>query len=219
MSYRWPSLSAAGNPPAHHDDTMNRKHLLLPALLATTLPLHAFAQDTSGGAGTLSYDFVSASYETINVSDVDSDATGYGLSVSKSLGDAFFIAVNAVAVELEDDYVNADTQSYGLSLGYHHALADNVDVVLSGGAVHQRLQSGGGEASATGGQAGLGLRAAVAPSVELAAGVSHVRIEGEAATSFGASARYLFTPNFSVGAGVGSADGASSYGVSVRLQF
>jgi Outer membrane protein beta-barrel domain len=199
---------------------MNRKHLF-PALilLASALPLHAAQESADSAASPISYDFIDLGLQKINISDVDDDADGYSVGASTSLGKSFYLGFSVAAVQLKDYTVDLDSQAYNLSLGYHHALSRTVDLVLAAGPTHLRVQSNGGEGSATGGQAQVGLRVAATPDLELAAVVSHQRIKSVGATAYGASARYLFTRNFSVGLNLGGGDDLSNYGASLRWQF
>lgn len=199
---------------------MNRKHLL-PALilLASALPLHAASADDTASATLLDYDFIELGAQKIDASDIEANADSYTVRASTALGQSFFLGLTATALQLNDYSLKLDSQAYSLLLGYHHPLSRTVDVVLAAGPTHLRVQGNGGEANATGGQAQLGLRVAATPNLELSATVAHQRIEGIATTSYSASARYLFTRNFSVGLNLGGGDDLSNYGASVRWQF
>jgi Outer membrane protein beta-barrel domain len=220
MSHHERNLHRAGKPPVHCKDTMNRKQLFRAlVLLASALPLHAAQESSSSAASPLSYDFIDLGLQKINIGDVDDDADGYSLAATTSLGESFYLGFSVAALQLKDYTVDLDSQAYNLSLGYHHALSDTVDLVLAAGPTHLRLQRNGGEGSATGGQALIGLRAAATSNLELGAAVSHQRIKGVGATGYSASARYLFTRHFSVGLNVGGGDDLSNYGASLRWQF
>lgn len=96
------------------------KKTLFALALAAALPFAAQAQDKA-----LSYTWAEADYV-----DLDNGADGWGLRGSYNVGDTGLYVLGGYSwLGFNDGIDDVDVKANELGLGYHHAIADNTDLI------------------------------------------------------------------------------------------
>ena len=101
-------------------------------------------------------------------------------------------------------------------LGYRHALNTTLDLNVTGGLLYADPDGGDSE---TGYTFGGGLRALVAPQLELNGGIAYYDIYDSSEVGFSVGAVYNFTPNWALSGGGTFIDDAEEFNVGVRYNF
>lgn len=82
-----------------------------------------------------SYDFIEAAYIEVEFDDdpgPDTELDGWGVEISKDLGEGIFIAGSYSDLDIEIAGVDlGDLQDYALEIGGHSSITEQLDVVLS----------------------------------------------------------------------------------------
>lgn len=192
---------------------MNRtlKMLLVGAALT---PFAAMADDN------LSYTYVQAGYAQTDIDDVNADGDEYSLSGSLALSSNWHTFAGFSKGELDDNGADFDVTGWQIGLGYNHPVNSKADVIARLSYLRMDIDTPLGDADEDGFGISVGLRGRLAPAFELEGAVNYTDL-GDFGddTSFGAAARYFFTPAFAAGLNLGIGDDTTSYGVHFRLNF
>lgn len=184
------------------------KKLLIASVLA--LPVAAMADG-------LSYNFLQASYVNVD-GDGGGKADGFDFSGSHLVGKNIFLQGGYSRVTIDGSDI--DVSAFNGGLGFRHGLTPTVDLNAGASVVFAEVDAGSfGSEDDTGYSLNAGLRALVAPQLELNGGVTYTDIFDEADTSFGIGAVFSFTPQIAVIGGAGFADDANTYSVGGRFMF
>lgn len=167
------------------------------------------------------WDFISASYISIDMEDLE--PTGLGVSGSKLLSeDLFAVASYSMA---SDDYagVDIDVDTFSLGLGLRHGLSATTDLygVLSYEKWDVDASAGGFSQSASDDAIGLegGLRSMVAENLELSGFVGAIANSDDSEAVFGVGARYFFNHNLAAGLGYETSDDVDTTSLSLSYFF
>lgn len=183
----------------------------------TALAAAALISTPALAAEDMSYSYIQASYVDTNLDNPDVDGDGFAASGSVEISEHFFIGAGLANQEFD---FNVDLNQWSVGLGGHMPLADNLDLVGTLSYVDAELETGFGDIDDDGYGATVGLRAALTPEIELEGGISYVDLDDAGDdTTFNLGARYYFTPEFAVGAGVSTGDDVTSWNVGVRFEF
>lgn len=166
----------------------------------------------------MSYNFIEAAYIDTEIDDgLDIDGDGFGLNGSIEIAESFFLTASYATQEF-DAGIDLDQKSIGL--GGYMPLSDTVDLVGSISYVDAEIDSRFGSADDNGLGFGVGLRAQVAPNIELEGGVNYVDLDDSGDdTSLALGGRYYFTEEFALGAGVSFGDDVTSWSIGARFEF
>jgi len=169
------------------------KKLCVAAALA--LPLSAMAEG-------LSYNYLEGSY----VIPENDDA--FRIGGSFLLNPQFFLKADGTVFEGGNLLTG--------QLGYRHALNNTLDLNITGGLLYADPDGGDSE---TGYTFGGGLRALVAPQLELNGGIAYVDIYDNSDVAFSVGAVYNFNANWAISGGGTFVDDADEFNVGVRYNF
>ena len=166
----------------------------------------------------MSYNFIEGSYIDTEIDDgLDVDGDGFGLSGSVELGSNYFLTASYSTQDF-DFGIDLDQKSIGF--GGYMPLSDSIDLVGSLSYVDAEIDSRFGGADDDGFGLGVGLRAQVAPNVELEGGINYVDLDDSGDdTSLALGGRYYFTEAFALGAGVSFGDDVTSWNLGARFEF
>ncbi|MDG1938378.1 MAG: hypothetical protein P8I62_05960 [Pseudomonadales bacterium] len=173
-------------------------------------------------ASELSYSYVSAAYQSIELFGEDGD--GVGLVGSFEIGDQAFITASYSSLASDDTYNNGsiiddlEIDAFTLGFGFHTPISDTTDLVTTISYLDQELDYGG-SVDGDGFGINVGIRSKVSETVELGGSFTYVDFEGETDNSFSLGARYLATETISFGLGHTSADDADSITIDLRLNL
>ncbi len=160
------------------------KPLILMAICSFCLTSHASAEEAP------SYSYLDLSYSNLSADDNTESLDGFGIKASFDLGNNLFVQGNYENIE-------SDIDIFSGGLGYYLALSPNSNLFVRGDVVHVEVL----DFSDTGYGLGVGLRAMLAPNVELAGEYKYTDIDDDDSSTVMGEARYNLTHNFNVGAG------------------
>ncbi|MDH5344908.1 MAG: porin family protein, partial [Gammaproteobacteria bacterium] len=189
-------------------------------MLRSVLFTALIAFSATANAEGFDYNYLSLSYEQIDIDDgfFNADGDGFGLSGSFEISESFFLFAGYSMGELES-IVDVDQLSAGV--GWHTPLSDKLDFVA--GLSYERIElsaSGFGSADEDGYGAGIGLRFQATDAVELNGGINYVDYGSDGDdTAFGVGALFGVTENIDIGVHGDWAEDTSTYGISGRFYF
>ncbi len=185
----------------------------LAAAAACLLPL-------SAQAGNFNYTWAQFAYSDVTVDNTggDFDGDAWTLSGAVELTDAIFVFGG---YEYGDYDFNLETDTYQIGLGLDFPVGRKADLVFGLGYVDVSADLPGfGSIDDDGFTALGGVRAEVAPSFQVEAGLEYVDLsDGGDDTGFYAGGRYYFTPAWAVGLGYSSGDDSDAWTVSLRWEL
>jgi len=165
----------------------------------------------------ISYNFVQAGWQAVDIDDPDVDGDGIGVSGSFEIGEQFHAFAGYSTADFD---FGVDLDQITVGLGFNTPIADQTDFVARLGYVEAEIDASGfGSADENGYAASIGLRSMVAPSVELAGSLNYVDFGDGDDTSVSGQALYYFNEQFALGAGAEFGDDVTSYGVAIRFYF
>ena len=167
----------------------------------------------------LNYNYLEAGYFEVDVDDsfIDVDGDGIAIAGSFEVGESMFVVAEYGTADL-DFGVDLDELKFGL--GVHTPVGDNADFFGTVSYVSVEASALGVSADDDGFGATVGVRAMVSDAIELAGQVEYIDLSDSGDdTSFGGSAWYYFSDNFSVGVKADFGDDVSTYGLAARLFF
>lgn len=164
------------------------------------------------------YNYFEFTYANIEFDDIDVDGDGFGIGGSYELNDDVFVFGSYQGADLD---FSVDATTFGIGVGYHTAMSEDVDLVANVSYQWVELDVPGfGDDDDDGFGLGVGLRYAVSREVEINAGISYVDFgDGGDDTALSAAALYNFTDAFTAGVGGSFGDDVSSIALIARLYF
>ena len=127
----------------------------------------------SVGAQALSYDYVQGSYGSIDLDDsvFDVDGTGFGISGSIRINENFHVTGEYQTADMD---FGVDLNILEVSVGYHTALSDKLDLTAKFGYLNAEIEAAGfGSSDDDGFLIGGGVRGALSDTVELNGWLTH----------------------------------------------
>ncbi|MGH8110242.1 MAG: outer membrane beta-barrel protein [Arenimonas sp.] len=194
------------------------KSALLVLALATALPQAAQAE-------TLSYTYVEGGYAVNEYSDSMFDTfDGFYVSGSYSFGDSGFFAAGSYKPSSGSIFGTSgyDVDSSSLGLGYHHEIADKLDLVGQLDYIHTSVNFGD---SIDGYRVSAGIRTSFSEKFEGAVLAHHEKISDIDASDFSVSVEGQFKFNETLGLVFGVESGQRyeqdvvTYNVGLRASF
>jgi hypothetical protein len=190
-----------------------RKYIAAGTLLALGAAAPALAED-------FSYSFLEAGYLSNEIDSAGLDGSGFALSGSYEFNQQLF-GFASIADSEYDQGSGVSTNALSVGVGFAWPLGTSVDLVS--GIAYERLRlhiDGIGSERETGYSLNTGLRASVAESLEVTAGVKYIDLGGGADDfTLSAGGRYYFTPAFAAGIDVSDNDDGSAWIISLRYDF
>jgi hypothetical protein len=193
-------------------------------LLCSVISLLASQAALAAGPDALRYSYVDMALSAGEVDtfggDVDFGAAGVTGSLAVHDNIALFGRVGATVVDTSDGFFD-DLETTELSLGVnpHLALSRNVHLVFPVALEWAEVDDGIFEDDDWGYSIGVGVRALLNRSWELAGGVQHVDIFGGDDQSIGGSVRWHIGELFSLSLGATASDDAHSFSFGGRFSF
>ena len=167
----------------------------------------------------LNYNYVEAAYVDTEIDDsaFDVDGDGIALGGSVELGESIFLIAGYSAQEFD---FGIDLDQWSVGVGGHIPISEKIDLVGSVSYVDAEVDTRFGNFDDSGYGLSVGVRARVADNVEVEGGVNYVDLDDVGDdTTFGVGARYYFTPEFALGAGVALGSDATGWSIGVRYEF
>lgn len=197
-------------------------------LSATSLTAAALAlASPSLLARDLSYNYLQASYVSVDLDDTDVDADGFGLGVSAKVADQVFVFASYGKAESDrftilgnSGTLELDTATAGL--GFISPLQTNTDLNLGLAFVRAKASGTGdfsGSESENGYSLGAGLRHLFGPNFEGRAGISYTDIGDDDDTSFEIGGVIHMSPNLGLDLGYSVGSDADAWSAGLRLNF
>jgi len=186
------------------------------------------------GPATLPYTTVQASFANIDIDDFDNDAEGLDLSGSFDVGRGVFLLASYSTAKTDDFTVgtpfgglrgSVEVSGASLGAGYHHALQPDIDLVATAAVLDAEARFKGDFAGVlededdTGWSAGAGVRALVAPAVEILAGLDRTDLYDDAEVSWQAGGFYYATAHLGFGITYEAADESRTTLFTARWAF
>ena len=172
-------------------------------------------------ADSLSYNFLEAGYQSVNLDlggGLAFDGEGYGLRGSFKIGDNMFGFASYADTGFD---FNVDTTQLQVGLGWRTGLTDNTDFFARAAYVDVESDAqGAGSVDQDGYGVGIGVRSNVTDLIELYGKIDYVDLgSGSDSTAVAGGIWFNFSDSFALGLSVGVDDDLTSYGASARLYF
>lgn len=198
-----------------------RHALLASILLATAVPALADG---------FSYSYLDARYSRTQGDDMNLDGDGGELSGSFGFAGNFFLAGSGSYDKSDDVTITGnslsgsyDATSASLLIGGHLPITPALEAEASVGAGYMKVKGqgafSGDNEDDTDLVAALGLRAALAPYLEVTGSYGYSRVFDADSSTFTLGGEYKFTPNISAVAAAGFGDNADGYQLGARYNF
>lgn len=179
----------------------------------------------------LHYNNIDVQYVNVDFDGLDAD--GFALSGSYLFSESLFLigAVSRIESDrFEDspDGINNYYDTFKLTeitagLGIRAPISRNVDVFGSAAVVHAEMEGTGEiywlDESDTGFALQAGVRALVAPAIELEGSVTYLDVYDDTTTRLAVSGAFYFTPRLAATASIGTDDDSDRFGVGLRFSF
>lgn len=176
---------------------------------------------------TLSYDYLGAEYFEGDL--LNEDFSGYGAELSLSLNDSLFVTGTASTAENDRDRPfqqwtgKPELRGYSAGLGFHTPLSERADFVTGVKYIRSELKFAGRTVDADGYGLDAGIRALLAPNLELEGMVNYIGGDDFDETfGYRANLRFYVTPALSLSAGYfdgDNGDAADGLVAGIRLNF
>ncbi len=177
----------------------------------------------------LSYNYVQANYQSVDLDDTNVGATGFGVAASGLIAGNLFIFAEYGQAETDTftdgiDSAKLKTTPVIAGLGYRIPLTEDTDVNAQAVFVHakQKLTVDGlGSFSDNDNGYGVGLqiRHLFGPMFELNGSVQYIKIYDDGSTSFSVAALFHATKTLALIGGYTFSDDSKSWIAGVRLNF
>lgn len=183
----------------------------------SALVLMLLALSGSVMAEGFSYNFVTASYGTVDFDDLDVDGDGFGIGLSLELNDEFHLFG---AYESADLDFGVDVTDWNVGVGFNTAITPVIDVFAQLSYEYVEVDAGFADADDNGYGIGIGLRTAPIERAELYGGVKYVDLS-DSGDNTALFLGFLFNVTDTIAVGVNGAwdDDVSSYGLNGRIYF
>jgi len=188
---------------------MNLVKAMFGGLMLAAAPLAALAEG-------MSYSYVDAAYVDTDIDGAPS-ADGFGLRGSVGFAENYFV----FGEYTDQSAGGADLTTYGVGLGGHYRIAENLDLVGRLGWIKAEIDAGFfGEADDDGYLLDFGLRGRVGAAVELEGGVRYTDFsDGGDSTGLFVGGRFHFNDTWALGAEYQDGDDTSTLLAYVRASF
>ena len=194
---------------------MNRFILVLIAVMLAAPMLAAPAM-----AEGLSYNYLQAGYQRVELDDdfLDVDGDGFGIGGSFEIGRNAYVFANYGTADFD---FGVDFNELGAGIGYHMSVGTQTDFVASIGYIRGEAEAPGSPSVDDSGiAASIGLRSMVTDKLELFGSINYADLDDSGdETSVGAGMWYSVTDAFALGVSAGVGDDTNSYGLGARLYF
>ncbi|MFQ5509334.1 MAG: hypothetical protein ACE5FN_08350 [Leptospirillia bacterium] len=166
-------------------------------------------------AGGLSYSYVEAGVDVMELDAPAGDGDGVRLAGSLASGDTLFLFGSFTDLSIDlDAGGKLDMERWSVGLGSHTGIADRLDVVAKVGYELEDVSGGG---SSSGISAAFGVRAALL--VELAGGLTYRYLDSDGSLATHVRAVIPLAPLFSFFVGAEASDDEAIYRGGLRLSF
>lgn len=163
------------------------------------------------------YNFVSASYGTVDFDDIDVDGNIFDVGLSLAISENFHLFG---AYESADLDFGVDASGYSAGIGFNTPISNVIDVVAQVSYEYAEIDFGVADADDSGYGLAVGLRAAVSDAVELNAGLKYVDFgDGGDSTALGAGFLFNVTEAIALGLTASWDDDVTAYGLGGRVYF
>ena len=177
----------------------------------------AFTTAPSLWAQEFSYSFIEAGYFNTDLDDLDVDGDGFIVGGSAEINETFFVFGG---VGQQDFDFDIDLNQWQIGAGGHMPLNETIDVVGSLSYVSAEIDTRFGDVDDDGFGLGIGLRGQVGDAVQLEGGINYIDLDDSGDdTSLALGARYYISPELALGLSIETGDDATTWGVSVRVEF
>ncbi len=172
-------------------------------------------------AGDLSYNYIEAGYQRIEIDDVagiDVDGDGFGIGGSFEIGDDWFVRAGYSTADFD---FGIDLDQTVLGVGYHADISPNTDVFATVNYVRAEVSASGfGSVDDDGFGISVGVRGMLTEQVELTGSLGYVDLDDSGdSTTVAAAGFYNFTDMFSAGIAIEVDDDVTTFGILGRLYF
>jgi opacity protein-like surface antigen len=163
------------------------------------------------------YNFVSASYGTVDFDDIDVDGNIFDIGLSLAISENFHVFGNYESADLD---FGVDASGYSAGIGFNTPISNVIDVVAQVSYEYAEVDVGFDDADDNGYGLAVGLRAAVSEAVELNAGLKYVDFgDGGDGTALGAAFLFNLTESIALGLAATWDDDVTSYSLGGRVYF
>ncbi|MDJ0910243.1 MAG: hypothetical protein QNI99_13680 [Woeseiaceae bacterium] len=167
----------------------------------------------------IDYNYIEAGYYELDLDDsiIDVDGDGINIIGSFEVGESMFVRAEYATADLD---FGVDLDELYIGLGVHTPIGNNADFFGIINYVSLEASAFGLSEDDDGFGATVGVRSMVTDTVELAGQIEYIDLSDSGDdTSFGGSAWYYFSDNFSVGLTADFSDDITRYGLGARLFF
>ncbi len=189
-------------------------------MLRSALLITLFALSATAGAQGFGYSYLQASYGTVSFDDsiVDVDGSGFGVSGSYAFNEDFHIAGEYQTADMD---FGVDLNILEVSVGYHTALSQKLDLTAKFGYLNAEIEAAGvGSSDDDGFLIGAGVRGALSDTVELNGGIDYIDFDqGGGETRANAGFLFALTDTMTVGAKASFWDDINVYQLNLRFDF
>ncbi len=170
-------------------------------------------------AADLSYNYVQALYEDVNIDTGAGSADGSAFGLAGSYGVTDILFVNASYSSA--DYNHGLKESgWSAGAGVHLPVNQAADFIISAALGNDEVKTPFGKDNSDFYAAGVALRGRVAPALELEGGIDFIDYDqGGNDTVYSLAGLYEVTPQIGVGLRYTTMDNADTFGVLGRLDF
>ncbi|MCK7592439.1 outer membrane beta-barrel protein [Pseudomarimonas salicorniae] len=182
------------------------------ALAVLSLPLAA-------GAADLNYNYIEGGYNQLDPDGGGSEADGFGLNGSVSLGQSLFLYGGWSSNEIDGTSADIDVQRIGL--GWRNGIGDRTDLVVNANYLKFDVDAGGGvDFDADGYEAEVGVRHAFGDRFEGQASLGYVDGGDFSGTFYGKlTGQFRFNQNWGLVGSTVIRDDVKEYFIGPRLSF
>lgn len=164
------------------------------------------------------YNFVSASYGSVDFDDLNIDGNGFGLGLSLAISDEFHLFGGYQGTDFD---FGVDASSWSAGAGFNTPISKVIDVVATVSYEYVEIDGpGGSSADDNGFGLGVGIRAALSDRVEIDAGIGYADLSDSGDnTVFSASFLFNLSDSISLGFGGSWDDDVTAYTLGGRVYF
>jgi hypothetical protein len=195
---------------------MKLAKVIVGSVMLALAPLAATAED-------MSYSYVDVNWVSLDADILGESvsADGFGLNGSIAFAENFFGFVDYRTVEGDEQGFNFDIDQISVGLGGRYGISESADLVGRIGYTQADASVEGlGSDDVDGYLLSVGARGQLTESFELEGYLNYTDLgDNGDDTSFAVDARYFFTKQFAVDAGIETGDDVDVWNVGVRFAF
>lgn len=201
-----------------------KRHFAVTVLALLSTPLAHAAQYENGSSSRIESVYNNFSYTLgeVRLLAIDPDrgdnADGVRLGGWAQFHPNFF-AAGALSTVGQGGVNGVDTDRFDLGLGYRYGIAPRIDLVGIGGLVYESVDNGIRSDSDVGPSLTGGIRGQLTPVIELGGYLNYTDVLSDSTLAINGEGLYHATPNLSLLAGLGLADGERSANIGARWNF